>query len=118
MNASAGEMHRDLAKGLTISRENGLGSYSPSDLFNKSSIHEFIEQVRLCMMGTLLVTCNHISAAVDAARGSSQQMHPHSADLRYLRPGGKNECVTFGFGGRTERVPLQRVEVDQKEGCR
>ena len=73
-------MHRDLTGGLTVSRHNGMIRYSPSDLFNKPSFHELIEQLGLRVMQPSRVTGNHISRAVDVARRGSQQMRPHTTD--------------------------------------
>jgi hypothetical protein len=76
-------VRRDLAGGLGVSRQGGVADCSPSDLINESSIHEFIEQLGLCMMQPRCVAGNHIAGAEDAARSDSRQIRPHTVD-----PGG------------------------------
>lgn len=105
--AGAGGACRDLAKSLRPSKQDGVVSYSPSDLVDECSIHELVEQLGLCMMQPLRVTGNHISYAGDATRYGSQQTHPHTTS-----PGGgvyvawrvnRVYFITVGLGRRTER---------------
>ena len=107
VNVDADEARRDLAEGLTVSRNNGVVGYSPSDLFNKPSPHELIKQLGLGVMQPPHVAGNHISGAVDMARRGPQQIHPHTTnpdggvhvarreeqacDLRTWRKNGKDE---------------------------
>ena len=95
MNADVGGVRRDLAGGLGVSRQGGVADCSPSDLINESSIHEFIEQLGLCMMQPPYVAGNHIAGAEDAARSDSQQIRLHTVD-----PGG-----------------AVRVAVDEERAC-
>ena len=78
VNVGADEARRDLTGDLRINRNNMVVGYSPSNLFNEPSLHEFIEQLGLRVMQPPHVTGNYTSGAVDMARRDSQKMHPRT----------------------------------------
>lgn len=66
MYAGVGGARRVLARSLRLREQDRNVDYSPSDLVNEPSVHEFIEQLRLFMIQPPPVTGDFISYAGDA----------------------------------------------------